>query len=227
MINYYVENGIIIINKYVVKYKNLTTSNKVITNSDIIQYVYDDMELNGLISELERKSLDYECHKLDTDNILKYNGLAVSDYEEARKLLEPTINELIDKKISEIKQECKNHIYNGIDVDLENGEKKHFSLTLEDQININGLASQISIGNLNNETKVPYHADGEMCTLFSISDFNLIANKAAEYIISQTTYCNHIMAYIKSLETAEDLNNVYYGMPLTGEFLNNFETITK
>ena len=110
---------------------------------------------------------------------------------------------------------------------MENGEKKHFSLTLEDQININGLAAQISIGNLNNETKVPYHADGEMCALFSISDFNLIANKAAEYIISQTTYCNHIMAYIKSLETAEDLNNVYYGMPLTGEFLNNFETITK
>lgn len=227
MINYYVENGTIIINKYLVKYKNLTTSNKVITNSDVIQYVYDDMELNGLISELEKKGLDYECHKLDTDNILKYDGLSVSDYEEARKLLEPTVNELIEKKIHEIKQECKNHIYNGIDVDLENGEKKHFSLTLEDQININGLVAQIGIGNINNETKVPYHADGEMCTLFSIDDFNLIANKASEYIINQTTYCNHLMVYIKSLKTADDLNNVYYGMPLTGEFLNNFEEITK
>ena len=226
MINYYIEDGKIVINKYVVKYKNKTISNKAITDSNVIQYVYDDMELNGLISELEKKGLDYECHKLDTENILKYDGTSVSCYEEARRIIEPTVDELTEDKINEIKKACRDNIYNGIDVELVNGETKHFSLTLEDQMNLNGLIIQISIGNIKAEKGVPYHADGEMCTLFSIEDFTLIANKASEYIIAQTTYCNHLMNYVKSLETVEELNNVYYGMPLTGEFLNNFEELT-
>ena len=226
MINYYIEDGKIVINKYVVKYKNKTISNKAITDSNVIQYVYDDMELNGLISELERNNIEYSVEELDTENILKYEGTFVSCYEEARRIIEPTVDELTEDKINEIKKACRDNIYNGIDVELVNGETKHFSLTLEDQMNLNGLITQISIGNIKAEKGVPYHADGEMCTLFSIEDFTLIANKASEYIIAQTTYCNHLMNYVKSLETVEELNNVYYGMPLTGEFLNNFEELT-
>lgn len=226
MINYYIENGKIVINKYAVKYKNKTISNKVITDSDVIQYVHDDMELNGLISELERKDIEYIVEELYTENILQYEGTYVSCYEEARKIIEPTIEELIDDKINEIKKACRDNIYKGIDVKLVDGEIKHFSLTLEDQININGLINQISIGNIKAEKGVPYHADGDMCTLFSIEDFTLIADKASEYIINQTTYCNHLMNYVRSLNTRKDIETVYYGIELVGEFLENYTELT-
>lgn len=226
MINYYIENGTIVINKYAVKYKNKTVSNKVITDLNVIQYVHDDMELNGLISELDRKNIEYNVEELNTEDILQYEGTYVSCYEEARKIIEPTIEELINDKINEIKKACRDNIYKGIDVKLVNGETKHFSLTLEDQININGLVNQISIGNIKAEKGVPYHADGDMCTLFSIEDFTLIANKASEYIISQTAYCNHLMNYVKSLNTRKDIESIYYGMELIGQFLENYIELT-
>lgn len=226
MINYYIENGTIVINKYVVKYKNKTVSNKVITDLNVIQYVHDDMELNGLISELDRKNIEYNVEELNTEDILQYEGTYVSCYEEARKIIEPTIEELINDKINEIKKACRDNIYKGIDVKLVNGDTKHFSLTLEDQININGLVNQISIGNIKAEKGVPYHADGDMCTLFSIEDFTLIANKASEYIINQTSYCNHLMNYVKSLNTRKDIESIYYGIELIGQFLENYTELT-
>ena len=66
-----------------------------------------------------------------------------------------------------------------------------------------------------------------MCTLFSIGDFTMIANKASEHVITQTTYCNHLMNYIKSLNTKEVIESVYYGMELTGEILDNYKELTE
>lgn len=155
------------------------------------------------------------------------NGLSVKSVEEAENIINPNIETLRKNKIDEMKQACKDYIYNGIDVELINGETKHFSLTLEDQMNLNGLVTQISIGNIKAEKGVPYHADGEMCTLFSIGDFTMIANKASEHVIKQITYCNHLMNYIKSLDTRENIESVYYGIELVGYFLDNYKGLTE
>ena len=72
---------------------------------------------------------------------------------------------------------------------------------------------------------MPYHADGEMCTLFSAVDFTLIANTAMSFILRQTTYCNHLMSYVKSLDNVSDVQAVVYGQELTGEFLENYNNI--
>ena len=63
--------------------------------------------------------------------------------------------------------------------------------------------------------------------MFSIADFTLIANTASAFKVQQTTYCNHLMAYVKSLTTKEEIDSVTYGQELTGKFLENYNKILK
>lgn len=225
MRKYYVQDGKIVINKYAVRYERIINNVKAETKSEVLQYAADDIELSGLLGELERNGTAYTVINLDTEDILKYDGMRVVSDEEARRLIEPALEEVKGDKIKEISDTCKETIFKGINVTLSDGNTKHFSLKTEDQINLNGLLGQINLGNIKPENGVPYHADGEMCTLFSIVDFTLIANTAMSFILRQTTYCNHLMSYVKSLENVNDVQAVVYGQELTGEFLESYNNI--
>lgn len=227
MKKYYVQNNKIIINKYCIKYTYSVNNPNSETKSEVIQYVGSDKELNALITELNQKNIDFNVTELDVDDILEYNGLIVENDEEARKLIEPSLDEVKNDKIEEISKNCKQKIYNGIDVTLSDGSVKHFSLKAEDQININSLVNQISLGNIKAENGVPYHSDGELCALFSIADFTLIANSAMSFILQQTTYCNHLMNYVRSLVSINDIKYVEYGQELSGKFLESYNNIIK
>ena len=225
MKKYYVQNGKIVINKYAVSYHQNIINDNSETQSDVIQYCRNDNELNALTSELLRNGIEYTISEIDVTDILKFDGLKVSNEEEARKLIEPTLDEVKADKLKEISDICEETIYKGIDVTLSDGTVKHFSLKTEDQINLNGLLSQINLGNIKPENGVPYHADGEMCSLFSVADFTLVANMAMAFILQQTTYCNHLMAYVKSLDDVSAVQGVIYGQELTGEFLESYNLI--
>ena len=225
MRKYYVQDGKIVINKYAVRYERIINNVKAETKSEVLQYAADDIELSGLLGELERNGTAYTVINLDTEDILKYDGMRVVSDEEARRLIEPALEEVKGDKIKEISDTCKETIFKGINVTLSDGNTKHFSLKTEDQINLNGLLGQINLGNIRPENGVPYHADGEMCTLFSIVDFTLIANTAMSFILRQTTYCNPLMSYVKSLENVNDVQAVVYGQELTGEFLESYNNI--
>ena len=225
MKKYYVKNGKVVVNKYCVQYVYSVDNGNSETKSEVVQYAVNDNELNALTKELETKGIEYSVVELDTDDIAKYNGVNVSSDEEARRIVEPTLEEVISDKLKEISDICEQTIYNGIDVTLSDGITKHFSLKTEDQINLNGLVSPVSIGNIKAENGVPYHADGEICTLFSIADFTLVANSATAFVLQQTTYCNHLMMYVRSLENVEAVKAVAYGQELTGEFLESYKNI--
>ena len=226
MKKYYVENGKIVINKYGVKYNVSESTGKMERTSEFLQYVRNEGDLNAVVSELQRKGVLYEVAEIDVSDILKYDGMEVSSEEEARRLIEPALDEVKEDKLKEISDTCRETIYNGVDVTLSDGNVKHFSLETEDQINLNGLMSRVSMGDFKSEKGVPYHADGEMCTLFSIDDFTLVANTATGFILQQTTYCNHLMAYVKGLETREEVEAVTYGQELVGKFLESYLAVT-
>lgn len=225
MKKYYVCNGNIIINKYCFKYTYTIDNVSSETKSEVVQYCRDDNEFNALVAELKKKNIDYTVLKLDTEDILRYDGMPAASDEEARRLIEPALEEVKGDKINEISAACKETIFKGIEVTLSDGSVRHFSLKTEDQINLNGLLGQINLGNIKPENGVPYHADGEMCTMFSVVDFTLIANTAMSFILRQTTYCNHLMSYVKSLDNVSDVRAVVYGRELTGEFLESYNNI--
>lgn len=53
---------------------------------------------------------------------------------------EPTIDYVRSSKISELKYACNKAITNGVDIKLSDGETRHFSMSLEDQINLLTMA---------------------------------------------------------------------------------------
>ena len=225
MKNYYVQNGKVVVNKYCVEYTYTNNNSNSTTTTEVEQYLKNDDELNALTDELNSKGIEYTATELDVADIQKFDGVFVGSDDEARRLIEPTLDEVKTDKIKEISQACEQTIFNGVDVALSSGETKHFSLKIEDQMNLNGLVSQVSLGNIKAEDGVPYHADGEICTMFSIADFTLVANMASAFKVQQTTYCNHLMSYVKSLADIKEVQGVTYGQQLTGEFLESYNKI--
>ena len=64
------------------------------------------------------------------------------------------------------------------------------------------------------ETALPYHADGELCRFYSVEDINLIINTATKHKTYHITYFNSLKAYINSLNSIEDISNIFYGVAI-------------
>lgn len=225
MKNYIVNEGKINLIKYSITYSYNKLNNYKEEKVSGTSYVINDENLENEKTRLERLNAKYTVETLDTSAISKFDGVAVNSEQEAEELINPNIETIITKKNTELSQACEQTIFNGVDVTLSSGETKHFSLKIEDQMNLNGLVSQISLGNIKAEDGVPYHADGEICIIFNIADFTLIANTASAFKLQQTTYCNHLMSYVKTLTSKEDIEAVTYGQELTGEFLESYNKL--
>lgn len=118
------------------------------------------------------------------------------------------------RKIEQMSQLCNDAIVSGVDVELSDGNTHHFSLTLEDQMNLLSLQSMIFAG----ADAIPYHADGEECQYYSADDFTVIAAAATNWKLYQESYFNSLRAYIQSMETMPELLAVEYGMEVPLEY---------
>lgn len=225
MVKYYIDNGILRLARFQVTYT--VTKNE---NNRTIQTFTDvlcntEIEKDNLIQSLNSRGIAYTVEEFDLSGYEKFDGALVGTTKEAEELLNPSLETLVENKLKEISEACKYAIYNGIDVTFSDGTTKHFSLTIEDQMNLNSLFAQINMGVIDTTNGIAYHADGEICTMFTLEDFTLISNTASAFKVRETTYCNHLMAYVKSLTTKEEIINVVYGQELTGEFLESYISI--
>lgn len=110
-------------------------------------------------------------------------------------------------KKAEIGLACSAAIYAGIDV----GDK-HFSLTEHDQTEILTQYTFVKEG----AAAVPYHADGELCRMFTAAEFTAIAEAATAHIFYHRTYCNHVNAWI-ARAGLDDLAAITYGADLPAD----------
>lgn len=112
-------------------------------------------------------------------------------------------------KLTEISKACNAIIMAGVDVQTANG-LNHFNLSIEDQSNINNLFRVVELGG----TQYPYQADDGSCTIYSASEIVSIYITAQSLITTQLTYHNGLKAYVLSLDDAESISAVVYGMDL-------------
>lgn len=112
-------------------------------------------------------------------------------------------------KLLEISTACNTVIVSGIDLEL-NGTSVHFNLSIEDQANIANLFRVVELGG----TEFPYQADGGVCRIYTAAEIAAIYIAAQTLITAQTTYHNALKAYVQSLDSAESLTAVVYGMDL-------------
>ena len=117
-------------------------------------------------------------------------------------------------KLKEISEACNSVIIAGIDLELTEGTV-HFNLNIEDQSNIANLFRVVELGG----TEFPYQSDGGVCRIYTAAEIAQIYIAAQTMITSQTTYHNELKMYVQSLETAEDIAAVRYGMTLPDPYL--------
>lgn len=123
------------------------------------------------------------------------------------------------EKISEIKQACESYIYAGTNVIMSDKSIEHFTYTLADQSNISEMFTAVMAG----ATEYPYHADGEICKIYTKEQIVTIYGTLSLFKTEATTYHNSLKAQIKAMTDADAISAVKFKeTELTGEYLTNY-----
>lgn len=134
------------------------------------------------------------------------------DAWEAWKAAQPDpMDGLRAAKEDELSAACNAAIVAGMDVETSQGAE-HFSLQETDQINLTTALSAVQAG----AAGYPYHADGQLCRMFSAAEIQAIAQASIEHKLYHTTLCNHLLTWARRAETAEELAGIAYtaeGLP--------------
>lgn len=134
----------------------------------------------------------------------------------------PDLTDIKSAKIAEIKESCESYIYAGTDVTLPDGTIEHFSYTLADQSNISEMFTAIMAG----ATEYPYHADGEICKIYSKEQIVTIYGTLSLFKTEATTYHNSLKAQVNAMTDTDAINAVKFKeTELTGEYLENYASM--
>ena len=68
------------------------------------------------------------------------------------------------------------------------------------------------------ETLIPYHADGEEVTFYTVEEIQQIISAANTFKNYQLAYNNALKAYINDLDTIEAIAAIEYGTPIPDEY---------
>ena len=97
---------------------------------------------------------------------------------------------------------------------LADGSTEHFALTEHDQLNLFGKQVQLADG----AEQMEYHSDGQPCKYYSAADMQLIVKKAMWHVSYHTTYCNALNMWISGVQTAEELQQIFYGADVPEQY---------
>lgn len=120
-------------------------------------------------------------------------------------------------KLKELSAECARTISSGFDLTLS-GEMLHFSMTANDQLNLNSASVQI----LNGESEIPYHPDGGDFRIFSSDEMVQIINAANAHKTYQLAYFNSLKKWVNALSRISSIQAVTYGSEIPKKYVSSF-----
>ena len=131
----------------------------------------------------------------------------------------PDLSDIKLTKIIEIKESCESYIYAGTNVTLPDGTIEHFTYTLADQSNISEMFTAVMAG----ATEYPYHADGEICKIYTKEQIVTIYGTLSLFKTEATTYHNSLKAQINAMTDVDAISATKFKeTELTGEYLTNY-----
>lgn len=158
----------------------------------------------------------YEAQMIDASGLLKAverGWVTIADVVEIVGE-DNALSFIMAAKLAEISKMCNAVIVAGVDIELGD-ESVHFNLSIEDQSNINNLFRVVELGG----SEFPYQSDGGVCRVYSANEIVQIYIAAQTLITTQTTYHNELKQYVQSLDNAEAISAVEYGMTLPEPYL--------
>ena len=165
-----------------------------------ISYLGDDM----ILVTLKKVDLEEQVRRLTSkvDPVIDPYSMILSDRQEY--------------EAEKVRKAVQEDIFNGIDVELSNGETEHFCLELEDQSNISSLYLTI-ITSQGLITSLPYHSHGHLCREYPAEDIIRIYVAMQKFITLKTTVANFTIQRIMNTMDANDFKDIYYGMEFNSE----------
>ena len=138
----------------------------------------------------------------------------IQDESEENEETDITIDYVKDSKINEMKTNCNKIITNGFDVQLSDNQLHHFSLTVQDQLNLITSSQMVS----NGVETIPYHADGETCKYYTSEDMKSVISKANLFKTYHVSYFNSLKTYINSLRSMDKIASISYGSDIPKKY---------
>ena len=178
------------------------------------------METLDEIGFFKYKIVDGEMVSVSEEEIEAYKAKLAAIEEQKRIEAEEAkvraFAQLKEDKLKEISDACSLAIVSGVDYD-----DNHYSFDMADQNNI------LTAMQLAQDTglSVSYHADGQPIGLYSPEMIMGIYVAQQRNVIKQTSYHNQLKMFVKTLNTEEEINNVFYGQELTGDYQTIYEGI--
>lgn len=167
----------------------------------IVENVEKQIPVEMITAILEKPSVSEELDTVKTAvGIVNPNNMTLDEFKDYYK--------------TQIGKECTAAIENGVDVETTLG-KKHFSYTIEDQSNVKDLIITAIFTDFT--LPLPYHADGELCTLYQPNDIQKIYMLLCSNKTYHTTYCNVLNAMINEAKDLVSIKAITYGMEITDE----------
>ena len=117
------------------------------------------------------------------------------------------LREAKEAKIAELSQQCNEQIVTGVSVLFNDGYYHNFRLTVEDQLNIELLKTQLAAG----AQQLLYHETNEVVRLFDADDIQRLIDAATKHRLYHTTYFNILKYCINNMYNTDEVNNVHYG----------------
>ena len=179
----------------VLKYRLMTEVNHGTDEQPDIQQIFSGVSLGW--SEANEELAKREA----------YNGEYTIEEVPDDRPLEETRSD----KLAELSASCNAAITAGMDVETTQGTE-HFSLQETDQINLTTALSAVQSG----AAGYPYHADGQLCRLFTAAEIQAIAAASVKHKLYHTTLCNHLLTWARRAESKEELTGITYsadGLP--------------
>ena len=143
------------------------------------------------VIRIEKKEYDLLLKSVETNEEVLIQEEPIIE-EEQIIVEEPTIDYVRISKISELKRDCNKAITNGIDIKLSDGETRHFSMSLEDQINLLTMA---------------YLADE---SIYSAEDMRIIITETNAFKNHHIAKFKQLESRVNSLNTIEEISAVNY-----------------
>lgn len=129
-------------------------------------------------------------------------------------IIDGTLAEVKKRSLEKLSAVCQQTIFEGFDAELSDGRVKHFTLKVEDQLNLLTLSTLLTSGT----ESVPYHADDELCEYYSAADMTLIIAQAMEFKTYHTSYYNSLKNWVESMKSITEVGSVAYGDEIPSEF---------
>lgn len=141
--------------------------------------------------------------------MVEFAGVSETAWEkfefEGGSWYQPPLEEVKAGKIADLSAACNAAIVAGMDVETTQGTE-HFSLEETDQINLSAALTAVQAG----AASYPYHADGQLCRMFTAAEIQSIAQASVQHKLYHTTLCNHLLTWARRAETAEELAGISY-----------------